>query len=132
LAASAALRETDLVELKRVEELAKTGRHQEAVDAAQNLLTQISGREGARSSQPTTDNCQLTTAFSQLSTDNCFQDADPSAAEKALLAVLELDPEHTEAKRNLAVLRRRPPAFNCLIDRAESLIRLCADATLSG
>jgi tetratricopeptide (TPR) repeat protein len=31
--------------------------------------------------------------------------ADPDAAEKALLAVLELDPNHTETKRNLAILR---------------------------
>jgi glycosyltransferase involved in cell wall biosynthesis len=36
---------------------------------------------------------------------------DPSAAKAALLAVLELDPQHEEARRNLAVLRARQAAW---------------------
>jgi tetratricopeptide (TPR) repeat protein len=42
------------------------------------------------------------------------ENADPQAAEQALLNVLELDPEHAEAQRNLAILRERPHASTCI------------------
>jgi hypothetical protein len=35
------------------------------------------------------------------------EDVDPAAAERALLRVLELDPQHVDAQRNLSILRAR-------------------------
>jgi tetratricopeptide (TPR) repeat protein len=56
------------------------------------------------------------------------EDADPKAAEKALLAVLELDPDHPEAQRNLTILRGSKKGQAPLPERPEGC---CAQRCLT-